>query len=293
MFDAAAQLFEQRHRAGDIGRSRLRQGRTACLLAQEPCFRRPDIRQRRAPCCRHRGADRYHRVRTHRAHVDHELAGELRLQNAVRAAVHRLGRRVVQQHHDDDLAALHEFRGRREQLCAGVDQRFCLRRIAIPDPDFVSDRHQSLCDRRSHSSSSAYADFHCLDLNWSGWFSLVSMKDAKILRDQFFIVQEIAGLAREHAASGVEDDRLIRNIERQLAVLFDQDDGLSFLLQTPDGAADLGDDQRRQAFRRFVEQQNPADCPSARVRSPASAVRRRRACRRIVRGARAAAETCS
>jgi hypothetical protein len=40
------------------------------------------------------------------------------------------------------------------------------------------------------------------------------MDDAEILRDQLFIVQDFAGRAGEHTASGVEDDRLIRNVER-------------------------------------------------------------------------------
>src|ERR1700676_4385399 len=154
----------------------------------------------------------------------------------------------------------------------------------------MSDRHQSLRDRRPHTSSSAYADFHGLT-SMAGWMVLVCMKDAEILRDQFLILQDVAGVAGEHAAAGVEDDRLIRYVERQLEILFDQNDGLSLLLQTSDGTADLGDDQRRQALRRLVEQKEPGDFPSARARSPASAVRRRRACRRSARGARAAAET--
>src|SRR5258708_16013249 len=65
---------------------------------------------------------------------------------------------------------------------------------------------------------------------------LVRAKDAEILRNQIFV--EFTGLAGENTASGVENDRLIRDIERELAILFDQDDGLSFLLQPLDGAAD-------------------------------------------------------
>src|ERR1700682_4878053 len=100
----------------------------------------------------------------------------------------------------------------------------------------MPDRHQSLRDRRSHTSSSAYADFHGLTSisRVGGWIS--GMKDAEILRDQLFIVQDVAGRPSEYAASGVEDDSPIRNIERQLEVLFDQNDGLSFLLQSPDSA---------------------------------------------------------
>jgi hypothetical protein len=43
---------------------------------------------------------------------------------------------------------------------------------------------------------------------------LVSMKDAEILGDQFFIIQNVSGRASEHTAPGVENDRLIGNVER-------------------------------------------------------------------------------
>ena len=85
----------------------------------------------------------------------------------------------------------------------------------------------------------------------------MGVKHAKILRDQLVIVQDLAGVACEHTASGIEDDCLIRNLERQLAVLLDQNDRLSLLLQPLDGAAELGDDQGGQTLRRFVEQQHP------------------------------------
>ena len=48
----------------------------------------------------------------------------------------------------------------------------------------------------------------------------------------------------------------VGNLKRQMPVLFDQHDGLALILQPLDGAADLGDDQRRQPFRRFVEQKH-------------------------------------
>ena len=80
------------------------------------------------------------------------------------------------------------------------------------------------------------------------------VKHAEILRDQFFIVGNLGGIACKHAAPGIEDDCLIGHLERQLQVLFDQDDGLSFLLQPFYGAADLGHDQRRKTLGWFVEQ---------------------------------------
>jgi hypothetical protein len=85
----------------------------------------------------------------------------------------------------------------------------------------------------------------------------MSVKNAEILRNQLLIIQNVAGISGEHAASGVENNRMIRNVEHQLAILFDENDGLSFLLQAPDGAPDLRDDQRRKTFRRFVEQKHP------------------------------------
>src|SRR5712664_456485 len=85
----------------------------------------------------------------------------------------------------------------------------------------------------------------------------MSVDDAEILGDQLFIVQNVTGIAGEHTAPGVEDDRLVRNVERQLNILFDENDGLPFLLQSSDGATDFGDDQARMAFRRLIEQKHP------------------------------------
>jgi hypothetical protein len=48
----------------------------------------------------------------------------------------------------------------------------------------------------------------------------MGMEHAEILRDQVFVVAKLLGAAGEYAASGVEDDGLIGNVERQLAVLF-------------------------------------------------------------------------
>jgi hypothetical protein len=72
-------------------------------------------------------------------------------------------------------------------------------------------------------------------------FDLVSVKDAEILRDQLFVVHNVAGAAGEHAASGIEDDRLVGDLERQFDILFDQNDRLSVRFQAPDGAADFRD----------------------------------------------------
>jgi hypothetical protein len=52
----------------------------------------------------------------------------------------------------------------------------------------------------------------------------MSVIDAKILRNQIFIVQEFVGLACKYATAGVEDDHLIGYLERQLTILLDQYD---------------------------------------------------------------------
>ena len=83
------------------------------------------------------------------------------------------------------------------------------------------------------------------------------MEDPKILCDQLFIIQNIGRFACEDAASGVKDDGLIGDFERQLKILLDQNDGLSLVLQALDGPADFGHDQWGKAFRRFVEQKHP------------------------------------
>ena len=50
---------------------------------------------------------------------------------------------------------------------------------------------------------------------------------------------------------------MIGDFERQLKILLDENDGLPFVLQALNGAADLRHDQRGKAFRRFVEQKHP------------------------------------
>jgi hypothetical protein len=41
----------------------------------------------------------------------------------------------------------------------------------------------------------------------------MTMDDAKILGDQVFVLENVAGGPGEHASSSIEDDRLIRNVE--------------------------------------------------------------------------------
>jgi len=49
-------------------------------------------------------------------------------------------------------------------------------------------------------------------------------------------------------AAGIKDHHLVGQLERELHVLLDEQDRLAFRLQARDGAADLGDDDRREAL---------------------------------------------
>src|SRR2546421_11316877 len=49
----------------------------------------------------------------------------------------------------------------------------------------------------------------------------------------------------------------VRNRRGEAEILLDEQNGKTLFLQRPDGAADLLDDDRRQAFGRLVEQQEP------------------------------------
>ena len=91
----------------------------------------------------------------------------------------------------------------------------------------------------------------------------MSVKNTEILRNQLFIIQNIPGIAGEHTAPGIEDHRAIGNVSAN-GILFDENDGLSFLLQASDGARDLSDDWQLQDLPRFVEQKHPRIAISAR-----------------------------
>src|SRR5580700_7939003 len=65
------------------------------------------------------------------------------------------------------------------------------------------------------------------------------------------------GGGRDHGdAAGVENDDVVGDVEGQFWALLDQHDGEAALLEFPDGRHHLGDDLRRQAFRRLVHQQH-------------------------------------
>src|SRR6266700_468460 len=81
------------------------------------------------------------------------------------------------------------------------------------------------------------------------------LEDSEMLRDQSLVIAHLASAAAERDAAGVEDHHLVGEVEGELDVLLDQENRLAFPLQARDGAADLGDDQRREAFGRLVHQQ--------------------------------------
>src|SRR3954454_22339590 len=53
---------------------------------------------------------------------------------------------------------------------------------------------------------------------------LGSMENAEILRNKRFVAENVGRAAGEYAASGIEDHRLIRNLQRKMAVLLHQHD---------------------------------------------------------------------
>src|SRR5262249_26804717 len=60
----------------------------------------------------------------------------------------------------------------------------------------------------------------------------------------------------DHDAAAVEDHDVVGHVEHELGVLLDQHDRQPLGLQPPDGRHDLGDDLRRQPFRRLVHQEH-------------------------------------
>src|SRR5262249_53046946 len=60
----------------------------------------------------------------------------------------------------------------------------------------------------------------------------------------------------DHDTAAVEDHDVVGHVEHELGVLLDQHDREPLGLQPPDRRHDLGDDLRRQPFRRLVHQQH-------------------------------------
>src|SRR5450755_1461803 len=60
------------------------------------------------------------------------------------------------------------------------------------------------------------------------------------------------GGGRDHGdAAGIENDDVVGDVEGEFRALLDQHDGKAALFQLADGRHHLGDDLRRQAFRRL------------------------------------------
>src|SRR5712692_6520594 len=84
----------------------------------------------------------------------------------------------------------------------------------------------------------------------------IMSKNPQVLSDESFVGLRRGGRAGECDPPGIEDHGVIRQAERELDVLLDQQDRLPFGLEARDGAPDFGDDQRRQALGRLVHQQD-------------------------------------
>src|SRR5229473_3752567 len=81
-------------------------------------------------------------------------------------------------------------------------------------------------------------------------------ENAEVLRDDSIVEPDRTGGSAKDDASGIDDDDIIGEIERELDVLLDQDDRLAFRLELRDGASDLGHELRCQPFGGLVHQQH-------------------------------------
>jgi hypothetical protein len=70
------------------------------------------------------------------------------------------------------------------------------------------------------------------------------------------VLAQLGGRGDDRDAAGVEDHDIVGDVEHQLGVLLDQHDRQPAFLELADGGHHLGDDLRRQAFRRLVHQQH-------------------------------------
>ena len=72
----------------------------------------------------------------------------------------------------------------------------------------------------------------------------------------FVVAADFGDASGEDDPAGVQDNDVIGELERELDVLLDEHDRLALALQPRDRAADLGDDERREAFGGLVHQQH-------------------------------------
>ena len=82
------------------------------------------------------------------------------------------------------------------------------------------------------------------------------LRNAEVLSYQDVVVPNVGNSAGEHDASGVEQHDIVGETEGQIYILLDQQDRLAILLEPRNGAAELGDDDRRKPFRWLVHQQH-------------------------------------
>src|SRR6476469_6769580 len=83
-----------------------------------------------------------------------------------------------------------------------------------------------------------------------------ALEHAEVLGDNGIVELDATGGAAKHHPAGIDDDHVVGEVERQLDILLDQYDRLSFGLELRDGASDLGHQLRREPFGRLVHQQH-------------------------------------
>src|SRR6266481_2657451 len=81
-------------------------------------------------------------------------------------------------------------------------------------------------------------------------------EDAEVLGYDGIIEPDLIGPAAKHHAASIDNDDIVGEIERELDVLLDEDDGLPFGFELRDGAANLCDQLRREPLGWLVHQQH-------------------------------------
>src|SRR5713101_5788539 len=103
--------------------------------------------------------------------------------------------------------------------------------------------------------------FHCVVIAVP-WFpercreAVARSEHAELLGDHGVVDLDLASGSGEHHLPGIDDDHVVGEVECELDVLLDEHDRLPFGLELRDGAADLGDELRREPLGRLVHQQH-------------------------------------
>src|SRR6476646_8127754 len=87
------------------------------------------------------------------------------------------------------------------------------------------------------------------------WMKFVTPLVPQVAPANGFVLLQVGRVAAEHDPPGLEDVRVLRGGERERGVLLDDDDRRAVLVHLPQHLEDLERDQRREAERRLVEEQ--------------------------------------